>query len=145
MSSSIARSSVQCCLCLKLLDSVSHVKTRKRFYGSNCVAERTILCDLLMRRNVQLPSQLQFAQNLSAYAQLSNANALLCASCSRLLIRIRTTEQELVKSLGVVDKYLGLLSPQPQSCAPTQGQGTTNMEVDIGHSSNQCPAIVSFV
>ena len=141
MSSSIARSSVQCCLCLKLLDSVSHVKTCKHFYGSNCVAKRTILCELLMRRNVQL----QFAENLSVYAQLSNANALLYASCSRLLIRIRTTEQELVKSLGVVDKYLGLLSPQPQSCALTQGQGTTNMEVDIGHSSNQCPAIISFV
>ena len=130
---------MQCCLCLKLLDSVSHAKTRKRFYGSNCVAERTILCSLLMRRNVQL----QFAQNLLAYAQLSNTNALLCASCSRLLIRIRTTEQELVKSHGVVDKYLGLLSPQPQSCTPTQEPG--NMEVDVGHSSNQCTAIVSFV
>ena len=137
-----ARSRVKCCLCLKSLDSVSHKKTRKVFYGPNCVVERTILCGVLARRGIQL--QL-------ASPELSNADALLCASCSRLLVRIRSTEQELTKSLSLVDNYLGLLShsiPQPWPCNPSaqpQHQETANMEVDMEHNSNQCSTIVSSV
>ena len=141
------RSSVNCCLCLKLLDSVSHQKTRKLFYGASCVNERTTLWRVLARRGL--------GRGNFASPKLSNSNAVLCASCSRLLVRIRSAEQELAKSLSLVDSFLGLTSHdhvanQPSNTSTrdqlTQDQETASMEMDMGQDSNQCPTIsnVSF-
>ena len=142
--SRVARSNVKCCLCLKSLDSVSHEKTRKIFYGANCVDERTVLCRILARRGIQLQS---------ASPELSNINAIICASCCRLLVRIRSTEQELTKSLSLVDNFLAMANhssgSQPQRCNVsahdqlTQHQETASME--MGQDSNQCPTTSTIV
>jgi len=50
-------------LCLKALDNVSDVKTRKQLLDKNRTAERTILCELFTKRYIQL----QFGWNLLSY------------------------------------------------------------------------------
>ena len=91
----------KCCLCLKLLESATERKIRKYFYGTSCVSERDILGRVIKRNNSQL--------NLALYEQLHDTNALLCAVCSRLVLRIQHLENDLAKSIAVVQGHLALL------------------------------------
>ena len=106
--------------------------------------ERTVLCRVLARRGIQLQS---------ASPELSNINAIICASCCRLLVRIRYTEQELTKSLSLVDSFLAMANhssgsqPQRRNVSAhdqlTQHQETASME--MGQDSNQCPTTSTIV
>jgi len=106
--------------------------------------ERTVLCRVLARRGIQLQS---------ASPELSNINAIICASCCRLLVRIQSAEQELKMSLSLVDSFLALANhssvSQPQTCNVsahnqlTQHQETVSME--MGQDSNQCPTTSTIV
>ena len=91
----------KCCLCLKLLESATERKTRKCLYGTSCVPERDILGRVIKRNNSQL--------NLASYEQLHDTNALLCAVCSRLVLRIQRLENDLAISIAVVQGHLALL------------------------------------
>lgn len=90
-----------CCLCLKVLESSTDKKTRKRLYGASCVPERESLCGILKKKSRHL--------NLSSFSELEDANAFLCAGCSRLLLRIQRSEEDLAKSCNRVHGHLGLL------------------------------------
>ena len=47
--------------------------------------------------------------NLALYEQLRDTNALLCAVCSRFVLRIQRLENDLAKSVAVVQGHLALL------------------------------------
>ena len=91
----------KCCLCLKLLESATERKTRKHFHGTCCMRERDILGRVIKENNSQL--------DLASYKQLRDTNAFLCAVCSRLVQRIQRLENDLAKSIAVVQGHLALL------------------------------------
>ena len=91
----------KCCLCLKSLESATEKKTRKHFYGTSCVSERDILGRVIKRNNSQL--------GLTSYEQLNDTNTLLCAFCSRLVLRIQRIENDLAKSIAAIQENLALL------------------------------------
>lgn len=100
-----------CCLCSKVLETASDKKTRKRFNRAGCVPERAILDRVLKKKNSQFV--------LSSFPKLKYVNALLCAVCSRLLLRIRRLEEDLAKDIAVVYNHLGLCNENfPTPIAP---------------------------
>ena len=152
----------KCCLCLKSVESTTDKKTRKYFHGTSCASERVILSRVTKRNNSQL--------NISSFEELSDTDALLCAKCSRLLLRVQRLEDEFATSTMAIQKHLTLLhrhySGTTSHIAPRKrllsepGSETSNEEMlsmqeeeavvsgmentgnpgDAQACSNQCPA-----
>ena len=91
----------KCCLCLKSVESSKDKKSRKRFHGTSCVFERDILGKLIKRSNYRF--------DIASFEELNDTEALLCAVCSRLLLRIHRLEDDFAKSTATIQEYLALL------------------------------------
>ena len=87
----------KCCLCLKSVESPKDKKSRKCFHGTSCVFER-YLGKLIKRSNSRF--------DIALFEELSDTEALLCAVCSRLLLRIHCLEDDFAKSTDTIQEYL---------------------------------------
>jgi len=75
--------------------------------------------------------------DLLSLSEMNNTNAILCAVCSRLLLRIRLIEDDLAKSLAIVNSHFDLLrgnfhttAPQKRLLSDSAGTSEENIPVD---------------